>query len=406
MAAEIKNFHSLNDLKRSGIDPNIEDPVSKDRPLFVAIDKDATPSIRHFLTKGADVFIEHRTKRMNALYYAVHKGNINAVNMFLERLPHAGVLDELQGPERRTLMMEAANGGYREICELLHRRGANVNIECENGDAAIDFASRQNFVPIVQFLEARGSRPPRNNPAPPRREVSPRRKSPIRRRVVSLCRKSPIAQPPRARMRASIEKLDELRTLLQHALDGEDDLHEILNILDANRHDNTQIQLKFGQQTFTYIFTVHQDEKTIRMYNDAVKRCVAEKTLGDNSTCLSFINGVKFKESDVQDMTLRLERDNKYLVVLWNDEPVFDEYEYKFPTIKYSSELPDEFKCIVCYEPWNTPCVNSCGNIYCKECLEGMIAKNMADPLTREKMSNKFIEVKAVTRIMGKWRIT
>jgi hypothetical protein len=114
-----------------------------------------------------------------------------------------------------------------------------------------------------------------------------------------------------------------------------------------------------------------------------------------------FANGAQFKSSDCDDMIFDIIADG--LIVEWSGEIVFNEYDFLHPKLKYRSDLPDRYICLVCCEPFRNPCFNGCGEVYCKECLEIMIKKNMLDPRLRKDMGGVCIESHFVLREMNEW---
>ena len=67
-------------------------------------------------------------------------------------LDHGAKVDELDGPGQTALMF-AAEGGYKEVVEILLAADADLSIEDRNGETALDKAVNQNHFEVQKLLE-------------------------------------------------------------------------------------------------------------------------------------------------------------------------------------------------------------------------------------------------------------
>lgn len=88
------------------------------------------------------------------------------------------------------------------------------------------------------------------------------------------------------------------------------------------------------------------------------------------------------------------------------EQPELFEIAEPIVRIQYRDDLPSEFVCSVCLEPYHEPCVNSCGEMYCKPCIKSLFASGITvDPRTRKKMKRGvFTLCLAVQRMMNEYK--
>jgi hypothetical protein len=156
-------------------------------PLMKAAEAGRADEVRALLREGADPF-RKSPYGMTACGLAVSKAEIETVKAFLEESPalekdkdYLGVLLRLaaiynptndiaklllvhnpnvnmQGQEKTTPLMWAANSGNVELVKLLIERGADVNLRDTYNDSAMMYAGRNGQIDVFRLLKSAGAK--------------------------------------------------------------------------------------------------------------------------------------------------------------------------------------------------------------------------------------------------------
>lgn len=373
--ADRVNFNNLASLTRGGVDPNLVHPDTGDTPIFPILLKKSDRCLKIVCRRNADPNYINRVNGYTPLTYICRmQGYGNMIDLLVTEY---GANPNLQDGNGDLPLTICARYGRRPEVDLLLRKGADPNILDRDGKSALWYALRDEFDPIVDMLVGITTvevvEPPRHHirvrtpppPRPPDIEVpQPRQRVQIRRPVQDEEPRVMLRQPPPEEPRAIIvgELRWRCRTTCQESSD----------------------HLAFS-----------------------IKKYVSPVIIDGAIHHYKIENGTVFKKSDFSDTRWLVEKINGkyYLVVKWHDEIAFNEYEFLHPKLKYKDSLPDHFKCMVCLEPFHIPCMNSCGEVYCRDCLQSMLEKNISkDPRTRNPMKlDVCIESDFIRRAMSEW---
>lgn len=116
-------------------------------PLFVAINKNASKSVRYLL--GIKANPNSLFNSRTAIMYAVQKQNIEIVRLLLKYGAEINETDSLGN----TVLMIASTGSKLNIVKILIRHGAALNHRNKKGLNARDYAIRSNNKAIAVYLK-------------------------------------------------------------------------------------------------------------------------------------------------------------------------------------------------------------------------------------------------------------
>lgn len=131
--------------------------VNKGADINIKDSSDGTALYRALLWDHSDIFqflLEKGARDDKALFLAVMQGSTSPVNAMLKN-----VID-VNGPrfgKGITLLMAAAQMGHKDIVESLLDKGADVNIQDEDGRTALMDAVGTRNIAIIQLLMAHGA---------------------------------------------------------------------------------------------------------------------------------------------------------------------------------------------------------------------------------------------------------
>ena len=130
--------------------------ASKNSPLIEAIEDGDHDTVCKLIETGADVNVPGEW-RVTALHCAVQTGNAQIVSYLLKKGADPSAVDSHCDTPLSQSVSAKHNRDYREIVELLVRRGADVNHRNIEGSSAIHIYAGAGRLDIVRFLVANGA---------------------------------------------------------------------------------------------------------------------------------------------------------------------------------------------------------------------------------------------------------
>ncbi|OAF69856.1 hypothetical protein A3Q56_02387 [Intoshia linei] len=119
-------------------------------PLMLASMNGHVEAVEYFLSKGADIHAQIETNKNTALTLACFQGRADVVALLLKAKPNV----EHRSKSGLTPLMEAASGGYVDVCKLLVESNADVNAMPVNSsrDTALTIACEKGHTKFVDVL--------------------------------------------------------------------------------------------------------------------------------------------------------------------------------------------------------------------------------------------------------------
>lgn len=154
-------------------------------------------------------------------------------------------------------------------------------------------------------------------------------------------------------------------------------------------------------------------DRALKCAQNFINAVTLKHNVFDNSIYCELPNGVSFLPADIEkdNLCIAVEKDGKRLVFNLFEQTVYiyDEIENLLKRARerrFKCELPREFVCAVCLEPLFQPCATSVGNVYCKICIEEVIASGLKnDPLTNLPMDKQTYECHLISKLMKELEI-
>ena len=125
---------------------------------MLAVKYGSTEAIELLLDRGADLNI-HNKYDLTAFGQAIRGGNMETVKLLLEHQPNLIIKYDEGWDEEQTALMIAAVKGHTEIVRLLLDRGADPNIQDDQGQTALINAIFSISIETVKLLLDRGADP-------------------------------------------------------------------------------------------------------------------------------------------------------------------------------------------------------------------------------------------------------
>lgn len=348
------NFSNLSSLTKSTTDPNLVNPNTGDTPIFPILLKKSDRCLKIICRRGANVNYINQRSGFTPLTYIC--GMHEYGNMMDILITEHGADVNMQDDNGDLPLTICAKLGKHPEVDLLLRKGANPNLLDRHNKCALWYALAYQYDLVVDILIG----------------------------VTNITMELPWSR--------------------RNVDDNAGGRERIIRTVSKR-----QYKVMVGKFTVRYATCDRENGEYII---NAIKRH-ASPVMVDGVECYKLSNGFAFTSKDVKDLQFLVENDgNRYLIVRFGSNVVFDEREHAKtiqirPRLEYTDALPDRFKCLVCFEPFHVPCVNSCGEVYCKECLENMFKNNITvDPRTRNPMKRDVcIESDFTRRAMEEWRV-
>jgi hypothetical protein len=273
-----------------------------------------------------------------------------------------------------TALFEACSRGYRHLVEILIRRGVDVRIQGKllNGELCTpaEIARRRGYDAIYQLFNVVQQMPvPRAPPQSPP-QVRIERFNPRAQQIQRA------QQQQRQRSQSPIEMLRPALPPPPSSVVVPQAPSKPIEVSHITI-DGERIELE----------TKHQNTSPIiKLVISNTKKYITKKTTP--RVHLSVITGMTF---DANEVKIHTTNDGKISIKYEDGTEIFNQTDYekelaRINRPKYKDELPGWGVCVVCTEPLFEPCINNCGSIYCRECLEKMYKHNVKmDPIHRDK---------------------
>jgi hypothetical protein len=196
--------------------------------------------------------------------------------------------------------------------------------------------------------------------------------------------------------------------------------HHAVNILtrivsgrtSENRPSNLIVQpstvgIEIDGGVYYIKFSPTTSEESRKKVITSIKRTLKMLTQNDENV-YELPSGFQFTDNDKIVITMK---DDKIRYCYADGDIIFDEKEYldglnRPPQIEYKEDIPHDFKCAICLNPFYDPHFNSCGSVYCRECISGVINAGIrTDPLTRKDITKVILPCDLIRRMMLEWAI-
>ena len=141
-----------------GANPNSSDESGR-TPLMIAAQNGWQDTTEQLIAKGADVNAKDKARHPQTVVdYAVLSGQQNLVKLLLDKGANPPPPDE----EGHTLLMTAAQHGWKTVAQELVAKGADVNAKhtTRRGQTVLDYAVLSSQPDIVRLLLDKGANPP------------------------------------------------------------------------------------------------------------------------------------------------------------------------------------------------------------------------------------------------------
>ena len=127
---------------------------NQDTALIQAARNDNIEAVKLLLDHNVNIKAQNRYGG-HAAYYAALNGNYEILSLLIEKEDE--VID-LKGSFGCTPLIAASEEGRVDVCKYLIGRKADINIQDDKGETAIQLASNNNHIDIVDFLKQNGAK--------------------------------------------------------------------------------------------------------------------------------------------------------------------------------------------------------------------------------------------------------
>ena len=127
---------------------------NQDTALIQAARNDNIEAVKLLLDHNVNIKAQNKY-RGHAAYYAALNGNKEILRLLIEKDEE---VINLKGSFGCTPLIAASEEGRVDVCKYLIGRKADINIQDDKGETAIQLASNNNHIDIVDFLKQNGAK--------------------------------------------------------------------------------------------------------------------------------------------------------------------------------------------------------------------------------------------------------
>ena len=125
------------------------DSRAQEIALIHAAQKGHENVVKYLMDKGVSI-AGISDAQLTPFVLAAQNGHLGVVNVILEE--HPEVIDQQDEMGKCTALIRSARKGQSEVVNLLLRKGANPNIQSDNGNTALMLAVNNGYLDIVDNL--------------------------------------------------------------------------------------------------------------------------------------------------------------------------------------------------------------------------------------------------------------